>query len=138
MPERGHRTVPHPADVIVEAWGPTRSDCLAEAVLGLVGSFADTTGAPVARTVVSDVTVSNDRDRLVGVLDEVIYVLDTQGLVPLGADVDVGPNVLRLRMPVASIDDVEVIGAAPKAVTLSGLEFNQTGDTWRCRATIDV
>ena len=29
--ERGHRTVPHPADTTIEAWGPTRGACLAEA-----------------------------------------------------------------------------------------------------------
>ena len=37
---RGHRTVPHTADLRIEAWAPTREECLAEAVRGLVDSFA--------------------------------------------------------------------------------------------------
>jgi hypothetical protein len=41
-------------------------------------------------------------------------------------------------MAVAAIADAKLIGAAPKAVSLSGLEFGRTGNEWRCRATIDV
>jgi SHS2 domain-containing protein len=44
---RGHWTMPHPADLRIEAWGPTREDCLAEAVLGLVDSFAVVAGRPL-------------------------------------------------------------------------------------------
>jgi SHS2 domain-containing protein len=130
--------VPHPADVTVEAWGPTREACLAEAIAGLVESFADTTDVPAAQIVVSDLAASTDPDRLVAVLDEVIYVLDTDGWVPLGAEVELGPRTIRLRMPVAQIDDADVVGAVPKGVALSGLRFDCVGDTWECRATIDV
>ena len=48
--DRGHRKVLHPADLRIEAWGPTREECIAEAVRGLVGSFAVVAGrAPHAR-----------------------------------------------------------------------------------------
>jgi SHS2 domain-containing protein len=136
--DRGHRTVPHPADVTIEAWGATRDACLAEAVIALVGTFADTTHASRSDIVVSELTASDDRDRLVAVLDQVIFLLDTEALVPLAAEVDVESETVRLSMPVAALDDVEVIGAAPKAVALSGLGFNHARGTWRCRATIDV
>jgi SHS2 domain-containing protein len=130
--------VPHPADTTIEAWAATREDCLAEAVIALVDSFADTTDASASEIVVSDLTASTDRDRLVAVLDQLIYLLDTQGLIPVTADVEVGADTVRLKMPVASIDDVEVIGAVPKAVAFSGLEFGRVGERWRCRATVDV
>jgi SHS2 domain-containing protein len=68
----------------------------------------------------------------------VIFLLDTEGFVPLGADVEIGPETVRLRMPVVSIDDAEPIGAAPKAVALHGLTFDRLGNGWQCRATIDV
>ena len=136
--ERGHRAVPHPADITIEAWGPTRDACLAEAVIALVDTFADTTHASPSDVVVSELTARTDRDRLVAVLDQLIFLLDTEGWIPLGADVDVGPETVRLRMPVTSIDDAESIGAAPKAVALSGLAFDRVGDKWECRATIDV
>jgi SHS2 domain-containing protein len=137
-PKSGHRTLPHPADITIEAWGPTRETCLAEAVIGLAASFADFSDAPTAQTVVSDLTATNDGDRLVATLDELIYLLDTQGLIPVSADVDIGPQALRLTMQMASMADVQLIGAAPKAVAFSGLEFSQSGNEWRCRATIDA
>lgn len=37
----GHRSVPHTGDLRVEAWAPTREECIAEAVRGMVASFAD-------------------------------------------------------------------------------------------------
>ena len=50
MSGRGHRTVPHTADLRVEAWAPTREECLAEAVRGLVDSFAVVARGLVRRT----------------------------------------------------------------------------------------
>ncbi|BBY05259.1 archease [Mycobacterium noviomagense] len=137
-PDRGHCTLPHPADITIEAWAPTREACLAEAVMGLTESFVDVSDAAPLRTITSELVATNDSDRLVAALDELIFLLDTQGVVPLGADVDIDSKSVRLTMPVASLSDVTLIGAAPKAVALSGLEFSHTGDHWRCRATIDV
>lgn len=138
MAGSGHRTVPHPADVTIEAWGPTREVCLAEAVVGLAASFVDLSDARPVDTITLDLAAADDEDRLVAALDQLIYLLDTQGVIPLSADVDIGAQTFRLTMPVASIDEVTPIGASPKAVALSGLEFRRTGNEWRCRATIDV
>jgi SHS2 domain-containing protein len=35
----GHRSVPHTADLRIEAWAPTRDGCIRQAVLGTVASF---------------------------------------------------------------------------------------------------
>jgi SHS2 domain-containing protein len=45
----GHRTVPHAADLRIEAWAATREECMAEAVRGLVGSFATVAGRQPCR-----------------------------------------------------------------------------------------
>ena len=37
--DRGHRTVPHTADLRIEAWGPTREEFIADAVPGPGGQF---------------------------------------------------------------------------------------------------
>jgi SHS2 domain-containing protein len=47
----GYRLLPHTADVVVQAWAPTRAACLAEAVRGLVAVFADTAGVVASRSV---------------------------------------------------------------------------------------
>jgi protein archease len=136
--KRGRRTVPHTADIRIEAWAPTRAACLAEAVFALVSSFADTTGAQSVRTHTADLAASSDDDLLAGVLDEVIFILDTVGAVPLGLGVEQTGSGYRLRMPITSLDAVELTGAIPKAVTLSDLHLSRGAEQWTCAVTIDV
>src|SRR5690606_13328990 len=92
MTARGHRAVEHTADVRVEAWGPTREDCLAEAVAGLVATFADTAGAAPMETITTRLDATADADLLAAVLDEVIYLLDAHSVVPCGAELTPGPT----------------------------------------------
>ncbi|HLU60513.1 MAG TPA: archease [Pseudonocardia sp.] len=138
MTARGHRAVEHTADVRVEAWGPTREDCLAEAVAGLVATFADTAGAAPMETITTRLDATADADLLAAVLDEVIYLLDAHSVVPCGAELTPGPTGVELRLRVAPVGEVEVIGAAPKAVTLNDLRCEPRDDGWWCAATIDV
>jgi SHS2 domain-containing protein len=135
---RGHRSVPHTADIRIEAWAPTRDACIAEAVAGLVASFADTVGAHPVRTATTDLTAGSDADVLVEALDEVIYLLDTQGAVPVDTDVAPGSDGPRVRLHLTPVADVVTIGAAPKAVTLHDLRFDRVDGGWFCAVTIDV
>ncbi len=134
----GHRAVPHTADIRIEAWGPTQEECLAEAVAALVGAFADTSHARAQRTVEADLSADTDEDALLEVLDEVIYLLDTEGSVPLGIEIERRAGGLRVRMPMASVLELHLIGAIPKAVSLHGLHFSSDDRRWSCTATIDV
>ena len=142
--ERGHRSLPHTADIRIEAWGPTREACLAEAVAALVDAFADTSGARPARTAEAVLAADTDEDALVAVLDEVIYLLDTDEVIPLAASAEYRAGGLTLRMDVAPVRDAEITGAVPKAVSLHGLRFSpEPGDVgatarWSCTVTIDV
>ncbi|MCP2164261.1 archease [Goodfellowiella coeruleoviolacea] len=137
-PPRGHRGLPHTADIRIQAWAPTEQECLAEAVAALVDSFADTAGASAQRVVESDLTADSAEDALVAVLDEVIYLLDTEGVVPLDVAVDRGARGPRLRMAVTPVDALDVTGAVPKAVTLHGLRMARDERGWTGTATIDV
>lgn len=140
-PDRGHRTLPHTADLRLEAWAPTREACFAESVAGLVGSFADTAGAEPGWTVTVDLAAATDEDALVAVLDEVIYLLDTECAVPLAVDVEPGPNSVRVQLHLAAVegtDGIELTGAVPKAVTLHDLHVTGGPDGWSCEVTVDV
>lgn len=137
-PERGHRTLPHTADLRIEAWAPTREACLAEGVAGLVASFADTAGAEPGWTVTANLTAQTDEDALVAVLDEVIYLLDTEAAVPLTADVEPGTNGVTVRLQLTAVDGVKLTGAVPKAVTLHALHVTRGSDGWSCGVTVDV
>ncbi|UGY91312.1 archease [Streptomyces gobiensis] len=149
---RGHRAVPHTADVRLEAWAPTRDECVAEAVLGLVESFADVSRTRPERVVTVSVPEGPAEDMLLAVLDEVIYRLDVHGDVPIDVEaVDVNGaggedededaadgGGLDLRLAVAGTEAVEAVGAAPKAVSLHGLHFGTDTVRWSCSVTVDV
>ena len=119
---QGHRTVPHTANLRLEAWAPTREECLAEAVRGLVGSFADVSGARPHRTAQRHLAAGPAEDLLVAAIDEAIYWLDAEGEIPVSAAVrpaDDGGADLALSLADAAA--AEIIGAVPKAASLHDL-----------------
>ncbi|MEV7228817.1 archease [Polymorphospora sp. NPDC051019] len=134
----GHRSVPHTADVRVEAWAPARERCVAEAVAGLVGSFAEVPAEPSGQTVEFRVDPGTDEDMLVAVLDEVIFRMDTEGRLPASADVAAVDGGFEVRLRMADPDRIEVVGAVPKAVSLHELRFAPGADGWSCAVTLDV
>ena len=67
----GHSTVPHTADLRIEAWAPTRDGCIRHAMLGTLESFLDTSPAHPQRTCRRRLTGDN-ADLLIAVLEEVI------------------------------------------------------------------
>ena len=134
----GRRTRPHTADITVEAWAPTKEDCIGEAVLGLVEGFADISGASAHATRKVTVDAASAEDQLVGVLDEVIYLLDTVGEVPVRVAVHGDGARIRVIFHTVPVADVRQMGAVPKAVSLHGLGFGESANQWRCVVTIDV
>jgi len=120
---RGHRTVPHTADVIVEAWAPDLASCLEEAAAALVGICADTGRAAEVERRPVRLAPAPPEALLLDLLEEVIFALDTAGAVPARAEVTSTPDggldvVLVLVDPAA----VRATGSVPKAVSRSGLE----------------
>ncbi|MEU9507873.1 archease [Micromonospora sp. NPDC048170] len=138
-PARGHRRLPHTADVRIEAWAPTREECVAEAVAALVGTFVDPAGAAPGPLREFRAPTGDDADLLVGVLDEVIFRMETEGELPLHTDVaDDGAGGLVVCWRTADTDAVELVGAVPKAVSLHELRFGPDGGGWCCAVTLDV
>ena len=140
MAGQGHRTVPHTADLRVEAWAPTREECLAEAVRGLVDSFAAVAGARPSGRAERHVTAGSDADLLVAVVDEVIYRLDADGEVPVRVAVRrARDGGVDLVVSVAAVEAVEIVGAAPKAASLHELRCEpDPAGRWSCGVTVDV
>lgn len=98
--ETGHRTVPHTADLRVEAWAPTREGCIPQAVLGTIDSFLDTSSARPNRTHRCQLVGLSDEDLLAAVLEEILYLLDTENEAPIDVElepIDTGVDV-RLAM----------------------------------------
>ena len=132
-----HRTMVHTADVIIEAWGPTRTACLAEAVRALVETFADVSAASAAASLPLHVTATDGGDLVAAVLEEVLFVLDAHDRVPLAARVTAtSDGGVHGSFDVAPLSEVRVTGPAPKGV--AGAELVDRGGGWACRAVIDL
>ena len=136
----GHASVPHTADLRIKAWGPTREDCIAEAVRGLVESFADVSEAAHQRVIERHLDADSDADLLASAVEEVIYYLDTDGAIPAEVEVSrAADGGIYLMLRVVDAAAAEIIGAAPKAASLSGLTCApDASGRWLCAVTIDV
>lgn len=134
----GHRTVPHTADVRIEAWGQSGERCVAEAAAAMVGGFADVSEADPTETITLNLDRPADADALVTILEEVIFLLDVRGVVPVRTEVTAEGQGLTTRFSMVSAEEVPLIGAVPKAVSLHELRWERREGGWRCAVTLDV
>ena len=103
-------------------------------------SFAVVAPQPPSGQARRHLTARLDEDRLVDVLDEVIYRLDADGQIPVSVAVrrapDGGVVVFLALVPVA---EAEITGAAPKAASLHDLRCApDAAGRWSCAVTVDV
>lgn len=138
-PARGHRSHPHTADVILEAWGPDFGTCCEEAAAALVGVCVDGSSAVVIDRYRFAVPPAVRDSMLLDLLDEVLFVLDTEPAVPIRGVVDQGADGgLTVELGLADRRAVEVTGPAPKAVSRSGLTVDTGPGGARCSFLVDV
>ena len=111
-----------------------------EAVLALVESFADTSNADTADPVALSLDRAHDDDLLVGLLEEVLYLVEVLGVVPSSAAItERDDGGLGGFFDVVPIAEAEEVGAAPKAIARGDLHFApDTDGGWSCRLTVDV
>jgi SHS2 domain-containing protein len=136
---RGCRLLPHTADVIVSAWAPSVTGCIDQAVRGLVAVFAEVPGGAPGERVPLACPPEDAAGLLVRVLEEVIYLVEVRGLVPVCADVHRTPaGGLAGHLDAVRVEGVDLVGPVPKAVTRHALAFDRGPDGWRCAVTVDV
>jgi len=137
---QGHRSVRHAADVRIEAWAPTREECLAEAARGLAGSFAVVAAARPRSTAERRFIAGSDEDLLVAIIEEVIYRLDADGEIPVTVDVRAAADGgVVLSMQLTGVGEAEITGAVPKAASLHELRCAPgPSGRWSCGITVEV
>jgi len=119
----GHRTVPHTADLRIEAWAPTRDGCIRQAVLGAVESVLDTSTSGPPHTRRRHLAADRDDDLLVAVLDDVIYLLDTAGEAPVDLRLRSLDGAVDVEFAMVDATTLGQVGAVPKAVSLNELRL---------------
>ena len=128
--------------MVLEAWARDREECFAHAVAALVSIFADVTGRrpdPAAAPHHLRVAPGPDAEQLVTLLEEVLFLLDARGVVPVRAVVRAGPEGgLDADFEVVPVSDLPPVGAVPKAVTWHRLAVERSPRLWRCRVLVDV
>jgi SHS2 domain-containing protein len=149
--DRGHRALPHTADVIIEAWGPDLPACCEEAVAGLVETYADLGPGPGPADAAEDAAALATSHRhvhlaaapadalLFDVLEEVIFTLDTDERVPVSAVVErVSDGGLEVVLLLAERSRLGTTGSVPKAVSRSEYGVSEDPGAVRCRFLVDV
>jgi SHS2 domain-containing protein len=140
-PEAGHRLATHTADVLIEAWAPDWHACLVEAVNALVESFADVTDSAAQagpRQAPFRIDAHEPEDQVVELLDEVIYRLDAEDVVPVNVELEDCDAGLQGWFDVVPVQAIAQTGPAPKAVALHGLTVQRDDSGWSCRVLVDV
>jgi SHS2 domain-containing protein len=134
---RGHRTLPHTADLIVEAWGDRFSTCAEEAATGLLEICVG--ARPSEQSSVVKIESGRPTDLLAAILDEVVYTLDTSDLVPVGVELTEMPGgAVELRFGLAAREAVQSTGAVPKAIVMLESPDEARPGPARCRFLVDV
>lgn len=134
----GHRTVPHTADICVEAWGATREQCLEQAVQGAVEAFVDAAHLTAQKSRSAHLGSVCDEDLLVAVLDEMIYLVDTVGEVPVETTVTARGDGIDVGFGLVDVRGVTQVGAVPKGVSLHQLRLVEGRNGWSCSVVLDV
>ncbi len=135
----GHRLLPHTADCIVEAWGPDRASCLAEALTCLVRSFAEVPDAAAARVLPLAASPGGSEDALVSLMEDVIYAVDVFDVVPVRFHLaETEDGGIAGDMEVVPSDHAAIVGPVPKGVSYHGLSVGPAEGGWRCRVLVDV
>jgi SHS2 domain-containing protein len=112
---------------------------VAQALRGLIASFADTSDVQPTRVLERLMTAGSDADLLASAADEVIYILDVEGEIPVSVQVGPAGEGTVVVLALARAEAAEITGAVPKAVSFHGLrcEPDATG-RWSASMTIDV
>jgi SHS2 domain-containing protein len=134
----GHRIVDHTADHIVRAWGPTRAACLEQAVLGFVSAFAAVADVPVARTTTRWFEAPDDPTVLLCLLEEVVFLLDADGVVPVSVEVADHGTQVAVTFGLVQAEEADPTGPTPKGISHSGLDLAVAGGLWQARILVDV
>lgn len=131
-----YRFVEHTSELQLEIAAPSRAGVFEDAVLAvgeLLGRDSGPKGA--SRTRELSVEARDDPALLAAWIDELVFVAETEGMVPRGVErIDARPSSVRAVVSFTEGMPPHVI----KGATYHDLELGRDGETWRGRVVLDV
>ena len=123
----------HTAEVELVVRAPSPEDVFREAA-DAFGRYVelDTAGEPATRTV--DASGRDHATRLVALLEELIYLADTDGFVPDDSVVELAGNDVHVQLTGRRTEVQPIV----KAATYHDLDFRKVGQEWEARVILDV
>jgi SHS2 domain-containing protein len=139
MSRRGFRHLSHTADVGLAAWGPTLAEAFAEAIRGTVAVTYDLQRIRPAEERVVTATATDTARLLVSLLDDVLYLLETEGFVPANATIALSDGHAEARLFGEAFNPLHHRRSGPqvKAITYHDLRI-APGPPARVRLILDI
>lgn len=110
-----------------------------EAVRALTALFAEVPDVPALRSVPFVLDPETDRELLVLLLEEVLYLVEVMGAIPFRCEVQATEDGgIAGFFEVVDVSAVRLKGSVPKAVTRHDLVFEPRDAHWYCRVIVDV
>ncbi len=135
-----HRLLEHTADMGIEASGATLEELFAEAASGLLEIIAGTPQVVAREERRVTVTAGDTGELLVHWLNEILYLFESQGFLPLDFEIEeIRMNRLRARVRGETFDPQRhPLEREVKAVTYHQLRVEKTDGLWWARVYVDL
>lgn len=129
----------HTADAKFRARGATLEEAFANSVKGLVAIATDPAGIDLLRETTLSVEAVTLEALLFDFLDQIIFLIDTQGMLPGEAEVFIAKDGAYTLSATLRGDDARKYGSNLKAVTYSEMLVEKQKDgSWLLQAVIDI
>jgi len=140
QPMSGFRLLEHTADIGIEAWGPTQSNLFEQAALGLRHLLVGTSQVTHNQQHQVHLDAEDAGELLVAWLNEIIFLFETQNLIPGEFRVErTNENELRAVIHAEPYTpERHVVEHQVKAATYHQLSLEQGSDGWHARIYLDL
>jgi SHS2 domain-containing protein len=138
--EEGFSLIEHPADVGIEAWGPTLASAFEQSALGLMSLMFDPATVLPDRSREVRVTAADQEQLLVRWLSELLFLVDGEGFLPATCTIiTLDPHHL---LAVCRGDDLGLVNYFPrsevKAITYHQLAVHSGPGGASVRVFLDI
>lgn len=131
-----YRILEHTADIGIEATAPDIPSLFSEAVRATAAVVLDAEPPAAFDRVAFSAEADDVAALLADVLSEALWRFETQGWLPVDAELEVSPTTAAGTFGV--VKAIEIGGPAIKAVTYHQLLVERNTDGWRAQVYFDV